>query len=133
MTHPGVGPVTALATGVFLGSPAVCGWQGLGQIRGPNSARIQSDTKFNMTYYVDYHMPMVRRLLGLALKGILVEQGICGETAASPAPYVATGHLLFESLEAHQTSFAPHAKEIIEDIPNYTNSEPLIQIGEVRL
>jgi uncharacterized protein (TIGR02118 family) len=93
----------------------------------------QSDTNFNMSYYVDHHMPMVRRLLGSALKGVLVEQGICGEKPGSPAPYVATGHLLFESLEAYQASFAPHAKEIVEDIPKYTNSVPLIQIGEVRL
>ena len=93
----------------------------------------RSDTKFNMSYYVDHHMPLVRRLLGSTLKGVLVEQGICGEKPGSPAPYIATGHLLFESLEAYQTSFAPHAKEIIEDIPKYTNSEPLIQIGEVKL
>lgn len=93
----------------------------------------QSATKFNMSYYVGHHMPMVRRLLGSALKGVLVEHGICGEKPGSPAPYIATGHLLFESLEAYQMSFAPHAKEIIEDIPKYTNSEPLVQIGEVRL
>ena len=93
----------------------------------------RNGTKFNMSYYVDHHMPIVRRLLGSALKGVLVEQGICGEEPGSPAPYVATGHLLFESLEAYQTNFAPHAKEIIEDIPKYTNSKPLIQIGEVRL
>src|SRR5215472_9064408 len=90
----------------------------------------RNGTKFNMSYYVDHHMPMVRRLLGSALKGVLVEQGVCGEEPGSPAPYVATGHLLFESLEAYQTSFAPHAKEIIEDIPQHTNSEPLTQIGE---
>jgi hypothetical protein len=35
MTHPGVGPVTALATEVFLGDPgAVRGWQGAGQLGG---------------------------------------------------------------------------------------------------
>ena len=78
-------------------------------------------------------MSMVRRSLGSALKGVLVERGICGEKPGSPAPYIATGHLLFASLETYQTSFAPHAKEIIEDIPKYSNSEPLIQIGEVRL
>jgi uncharacterized protein (TIGR02118 family) len=93
----------------------------------------QSGTKFNMSYYVGHHMPMVRRLLGSALKGMLVEQGICGERPGSPAPYIATGYLLFESLEVYETSFAPHAEEIIADIPKYTNSEPLIQIGEVKL
>ena len=92
----------------------------------------QSGTKFNMNYYVDQHMPMVRRLLESALKAVLVELGICGEKPGSPAPYIATGHLLFESLQAYQASFAPHAKEIIEDIPKYTNSSPLVQISEVK-
>jgi uncharacterized protein (TIGR02118 family) len=43
------------------------------------------------------------------------------------------GHLLFDSPEAFQTSFGPHAGAIMEDIPTYTNSEPTVQIGEVKL
>jgi len=98
-------------------------------VRYPNG----EGNKFDMTYYLDHHMPMVRRLLGSALKGISVEHGISGEKAGSAAPYIATGHLLFHSLETYQASFAPHAQEIIADIPKYTNSAPLIQIGEVKL
>jgi len=95
----------------------------------PNGA----GTKFDMTYYLNQHMPMVRRLLGSALKGVSVEHGISGEQPGSPAPYIATGHLLFDSVQSFQASFAPHAQEIMEDIPKYTNSEPLLQIGEVKL
>jgi len=95
----------------------------------PNGA----DIKFDMTYYLNQHMPMVRRLLGSVLKGVSVEHGISGEQPESPAPYVATGHLLFDSVQSFQASFAPHAQEIIADIPKYTNSEPLLQIGEVKL
>ena len=95
----------------------------------PNGA----DKTFDITYYLDRHMPLVQRLLGSALKGMSVEHGISGEKPGSAAPYIATGHLLFHSLETYQESFAPHAQEIIADIPKYTNSEPLIQIGEVKL
>jgi uncharacterized protein (TIGR02118 family) len=95
----------------------------------PNGA----GTKFDMTYYLNQHMPMVRRLLGSALKAVSVEHGISGEQPGSPAPYIATGHLLFDSVQSFQASFAPHAQEIMEDIPKYTNSEPLLQIGEVKL
>ena len=90
-------------------------------------------TKFDMAYYLNHHIPMVRQLLGSALEGVSVEQGISGEEPGSTAPYVTTCHLLFDSVQAYQTSFGPHAQEILEDIPKYTNSEPLIQIGEVRL
>ena len=90
-------------------------------------------TKFDRAYYFNHHIPMVRQLLGSALKGVSVEQGISGTEPGSPAPYVTTCHLLFDSVQAYQTSFGPHAQEIIEDIPKYTDSEPLIQIGEVKV
>jgi len=90
-------------------------------------------TKFDMTYYLDHHIPMVRRFLGSALKGVSVEHGISGEEPGSAAPYIATGHLLFDSVQSFQASFAPHAQEIMKDIPKYTNSEPVLQIGEVKL
>jgi len=78
--------------------------------------------KFDMTYYLDLHMPMVQRLLRSALKGMSVEHGISGEKPGSAAPDIATGHLFFHSLETYQASFAPHAQEIIADIPKYTDS-----------
>jgi uncharacterized protein (TIGR02118 family) len=93
----------------------------------------RADTKFDMRYYLNHHIPMVRRLLGSALKGVSVEHGISGEEPGSSAPYVATGHLLFDSVQTFQSSFAPHAEEITKDIPKYTNSEPIVQIGEVKL
>ena len=89
--------------------------------------------KFDRAYYLNHHIPMVRQLLGLSLKGVSVEQGISGEEPGSPAPYVTTCHFLFDSVQAYQASFSPHAQEIIEDIPKYTDSVPLIQIGEVKL
>ncbi len=95
----------------------------------PNAA----GTKFDMAYYIDHHIPMVRRLLGSALKGVSVEHGISGQEPGSPAPYIATGHLLFESLQTFQASIAPHAQELTEDIPKYTNAKPLFQIGEIKM
>jgi len=92
----------------------------------------QEGTNLDMTYYCNRHIPMVRQLLGSTLKGVSVEQGISGEEAGSPAPCLAMGHLLFDSLEAFQTTFGPHAQAIVGDIPNYTNSEPIVQIGEVK-
>jgi len=76
---------------------------------------------------------MVRRLLGSALKGVSVEHGISGEETGSAAPYITTAHMLFDSVQSFQASFGSHAQEIMEDIPKYTNSEPLIQIGEVKV
>jgi uncharacterized protein (TIGR02118 family) len=41
------------------------------------------------------------------------------------------GHLFCDSLDAFQAGFSPHSKEIMADIPNYTNQTPVIQISEV--
>jgi len=90
-------------------------------------------TKFDMAYYLNHHIPKARQLLGSALKGVSVEQGISGEEPGLPAPYIPTCDLLFDSVQAFQTSFGPHALEIMEDISKYTNSEPIAHIGEVKL
>jgi len=91
------------------------------------------DTKFDMAYYLDHHIHIVRELVGSALKGISVERGISGEEPGSNAPYITTCHLLFESMETFQASFGPHAQKIKGDIPKYTNSKPIFQFGEVKL
>ena len=39
----------------------------------------RAGTKFDMAYYLDHHIPLVRQLLGLALKGLSVEHGSSGE------------------------------------------------------
>jgi uncharacterized protein (TIGR02118 family) len=90
-------------------------------------------THFDIEYYCNRHIPLVRRLVGAALKGVNVEHGLCGEEPGSPPAYAALGHLLFDSVEAFQAGFGPHAQEIMADIPNYTKVEPAIQISEVKL
>ncbi|HVM82120.1 MAG TPA: EthD family reductase [Stellaceae bacterium] len=89
--------------------------------------------RFDMGYYCSKHIPMVQQKLGGACKGVAVEQGIAGGTAGSPPAFIAMGHLLFESAAAFQAAFAPHAQEILGDIPNYTDLQPTIQISEVKL
>ena len=95
----------------------------------PNS----EGAKFDMAYYCSSHMPMVNRLLGSAVKGMGVDQGIGGFGPGSSAPFIAAGHLMFDSVEAFQAAFAPHAQEIMGDIPNYTNLQPTIQVSEIKL
>lgn len=95
----------------------------------PNS----DDCTFDMTYYCDKHIPMVKELCGDACKGVAVEQGLGGAEPGSPATYVAMGHLLFDSVGGFQAAFGPHAAEIMGDISNYTNTTPTVQISEIKL
>lgn len=95
----------------------------------PNS----SGAKFDMNYYVSKHLPMVQKKLGAALKGVAAEQGVAGGAPGEAAPFIAIGHLMCDSMETFQSSFAPHAESIMADVPNYTNVQPTIQISEVKL
>ena len=90
-------------------------------------------SKFDMDYYTNSHIPMVGEKLGSALKGVSMEQGIGGPEPGSPPIYQVMFHMLFDSLEAFQGAFGPHAEAIMGDIPNYTDTEPAIQISEVKI
>lgn len=89
--------------------------------------------KFDMDYYCNQHIPMVRQKLGPACKNAAVEQGLTGPTPGSRPAFIAMGHLYFDSVEAFQTAFGPHAQAIMADIPNYTEIQPTIQISDVKM
>jgi uncharacterized protein (TIGR02118 family) len=89
------------------------------------------DAHFDAAYYRDKHMPMVKQLMGDHCKSYAVDHAIAGGQDASNAPYIAMGHLFCESVEAFQAGFGPHTKEIMADVPNYTNQKPIIQMSEV--
>jgi uncharacterized protein (TIGR02118 family) len=93
----------------------------------------QPNAKFDMAYYCDQHFPLVRRLLGSAVKNVAVEQGLSGATPGSAPLYVTLGHMYFDSIPAFVEAWTPHAAQIIADIPNYTNLQPQIQISEIKL
>ena len=64
--------------------------------------------KFDMIYYCDKHIPMCQEKLGC--KQVAVDQGLAGAAPGTPAPYVAMGHLYFDSLEALQAAFEQHCR-----------------------
>ena len=90
-------------------------------------------SKFDMDYYCNSHIPMVREKLGPACKNVAVEHGIGGATPGSRPGFIAMGHLYFDSVEAFQKAFGPHADAIMGDIPNYTDIQPTIQFSEVKI
>lgn len=92
----------------------------------PNTA----GARFDYAYYLDNHLPMVKARLGVALKRLAVERGLSG-APGMPAPYVALGHLYFESVEAMAQAYTPHAQEILGDIPHFTDLQPVMVVAEV--
>ncbi len=91
----------------------------------------QPGARFDHAYYRDRHMPLVQARMGEACRFYTVDRGLAGGAPGAPAPYVASCHIFCDSVEAFQSAFGPHAREIMADIPNYTELEPVIQISEV--
>lgn len=89
------------------------------------------DAHFDEAYYRDRHMPMVKQLMGDCCVSYAIDVAAAAGSSATNAPYIAMGHLFCESVDAFNAGFGPHNKQIMADIPNYTNQSPLIQISEV--
>lgn len=87
--------------------------------------------RFDFDYYCAKHMTLVRDRLGAACQGIAVDRGVAGGAPGTPPPYVAMAHLFFDSAEAFQTAFAPHAEAILADVPNYTDLQPVLMFSDV--
>ncbi len=91
------------------------------------------DKKFDKDYYLNVHMPLTIKLQGDAVKHVEVEFGFSGGQPGSQPPYVALCHFVYDSFEAFQQAFMPHAKTLMEDIANYTDIETMIQFSEIKM
>ena len=89
--------------------------------------------KFDMAYYCNKHIPMVKQKLGAACKQVDVDQGLAGAQPGSRPGFALMCYLLFYFVVAFQVSFLPHDDAIMGDITNYTDIEPVIQINEVKM
>ena len=87
--------------------------------------------KFDQDYYINTHMKMVADRIGDALVRFEVDKGLSGAAPGSPAPYMAVGHLYFNSVQEFTQAFAQHAGEILADVPNFTDAQGQIQISEI--
>ena len=87
--------------------------------------------RFNHEYYRDKHMPRAKTRMGGNCRYYTVDKGLGGGTPDSPPTYVGMCHIFCDCVEAFQAGFGPHAREIMDYIPNYTDLSPVIQISEV--
>ena len=88
-------------------------------------------SRFDHVYYRDKHMPMVKAKMGASCKSYTVDKGLSGASPGTAATYVGMCHIFCDTVESFGAGFGPHAQEILADIPNYTDLQPIIQISEV--
>ncbi|NQW24050.1 MAG: EthD family reductase [SAR202 cluster bacterium] len=90
--------------------------------------------KFDHGYWTTTHLSLVQELLGpMGLVKGEMEKGISSTDPNAPAPFIAVGHLYFNTTEEVHAAFTNHAGAIMGDISNYTDIKPTFQISETLL
>lgn len=87
---------------------------------------------FDMAYYEQKHMPLVAGFLGENLKFYEIDKGIAGRTPNEQPPYVAVGYFYVKDIAEYNNAIAQNREAVVNDIKNYTNIQPIIQISEVK-
>ncbi|HUB11912.1 MAG TPA: EthD family reductase [Acetobacteraceae bacterium] len=89
------------------------------------------DAKFDLKYYLDRHVPMVgERWNAMGLREAKILQGV-GAPGGAAATYSVTALLTFGSVAELEQALAAHGQEIMADIANFTNVQPIIQVNDV--
>ncbi len=76
-------------------------------------------------------MPMVKARLGSACAYYTVDKGLAGRAPGSPPTFVAMCAYICDSAEGYEAAIQEHRAEILDDIANYTDIAPVIQVSEV--
>ena len=89
-----------------------------------------SESRFDHDYYLKTHTPLLKsRWSGMGLEDVQLLRADSTLDGTQPA-YEVMALLTFTSAEAMQTALATYGNEIMADIPNFTNVQPLVQINQ---
>jgi len=83
--------------------------------------------KFDFDYYLTKHVPMVAGFFGTDIE---VQKGILSPMGSSLA-FVCIARIWINSIEHFQATMTQYGAQILSDVANYTNIEPVLQIDEV--
>lgn len=88
------------------------------------------DSSFDLAYYLQTHIPLVKSLWSeMGLRNVDLVQGTAAIDGGMPS-YELIGQLTFDSTDSLQSALSRHGDEILGDIPNFTNVQPIIQTGK---
>lgn len=87
-------------------------------------------SRFDYGYYLQSHMPMVReRWTSFGLEKAELLRGTASLDGGAPV-FAMVATLYFTSEEAVRQALQAHGDEVMGDIPNFTDVEPMLQMGE---
>lgn len=90
---------------------------------------VTDETQFDHDYYTATHIPLVGEHMGAHIQSTSISKGIAGGPDV-PAGFYVVATMVFASMENLQAALEV-AGPVLADIPNFTNTEPKMLIGEV--
>ena len=89
------------------------------------------DATFDMDYYLARHMPLVAERFGsFGMSGWRVAR-LIGTPTGGAAPFSVVATLEFGSPDGFRSALTAEGGVVLGDVPNFTNTQPTIMIGDV--
>ncbi len=92
----------------------------------PNSDGV----RFDFDYYRNNHAALILRLYGNGIEKYELRRGVSAPDGGKP-PYVATVTFWIGDQKSFDAAQARHTQQLIDDVKNFTNVMPTIQIDEI--
>jgi uncharacterized protein (TIGR02118 family) len=86
---------------------------------------------FNADYYRDHHLTMIMKLYGDSIERFELRTVPPSPAGQPPMPYAAAINIWIKDLAAFMENNRKHTKQMVDDVPNFTNGRPAIQYDKV--
>jgi uncharacterized protein (TIGR02118 family) len=90
---------------------------------------VGDETQFDHDYYTATHIPLVGEHMGAHIESTSISKGLAGGPDV-PAGFYVVATMVFAGMESLQAALEV-AGPVLADIPNFTDSEPKMLIGEI--
>ncbi len=86
--------------------------------------------KFDFEYYKKHHLTMIMELYGKAIQKFELRKGMTAQDGTKPT-YVAVVSIWIGDQAAFDAAGAKYSAKLVADVPNFTNTQAVVQNDEV--
>ena len=87
--------------------------------------------RFDEDYYRSHHLPLVKKAYKpFGLKSVELDTALT-TSGKYAAPYFAIGYMVFETTKQFMQAAEAEGAALMQDIANFTDIEPIIQISQL--
>ncbi len=90
---------------------------------------VSDASKFDHDYYLESHVPLIAKHMGLHIASQVVTKGVAGGGGAA-TPFHAIATFVFQDQAGLDAALAA-AGPVLDDVPKFTDVQPQMMIGEV--